>query len=148
MNLKAIRVLFPEIEMSAIEINDVAAARLEEVVMPSDIYRGSILDYHPQKLFDICLIKGVLIHINPSHLNSVYDNLYHSSKRYILVAEYYNPSPAELTYRGELGKLFKRDFAGEMMDRFPDLSLRDYGFLYHRDPKFPQDDITYFLLEK
>jgi spore coat polysaccharide biosynthesis protein SpsF len=26
--------------------------------------------------------------------------------------------------------------------------LVDYGFAYHRDPAFPQDDITWFLLEK
>jgi spore coat polysaccharide biosynthesis protein SpsF len=26
--------------------------------------------------------------------------------------------------------------------------LVDYGFAYHRDPNFPQDDITWFLLEK
>ena len=148
MNLRALQHLFPAIEMSAIEINELAAAHLEEVVSPSNIYRGSILDYQPHKVFDICLIKGVLIHINPSHLTNVYENLYHSSDRFILIAEYYNPSPVELMYRGETGKLFKRDFAGEMMDRFPDLSLRDYGFFYHRDPKFPQDDITYFLLEK
>ena len=31
-------------------------------------------------------------------------------------------------YRGHTGKLFKRDFAGEMIYRF-DLKLIDYGFL-------------------
>jgi spore coat polysaccharide biosynthesis protein SpsF len=38
--------------------------------------------------------------------------------------------------------------AGEMMERYPDLALVDYGFLYHKDPVFPQDDITWFLMEK
>jgi spore coat polysaccharide biosynthesis protein SpsF len=33
------------------------------------------------------------------------------------------------------------------MDRYPDLKLIDYGFHYHRD-RYPQDDITYFLLKK
>ena len=37
---------------------------------------------------------------------------------------------------------------GELMDRFPSLKLVDYGFLWKRDPVFPQDDITWFLLEK
>ena len=45
-------------------------------------------------------------------------------------------------------KLFKRDFAGEVLDRFDDLRLFDYGFCYHRDLHFPQDDVTWFLLEK
>jgi spore coat polysaccharide biosynthesis protein SpsF len=44
--------------------------------------------------------------------------------------------------------LFKRDFAGDLLDRFPGLVLVDYGFVYHRDKAFPQDDMTWFLLEK
>jgi hypothetical protein len=44
--------------------------------------------------------------------------------------------------------LFKRDFAGEMLERYPDLELIDYGFVYKRDNNFPQDDITWFLLKK
>lgn len=34
------------------------------------------------------------------------------------------------------------------MDRYPDLELVDYGFIYHRDNVFPGDDITWFLMEK
>jgi spore coat polysaccharide biosynthesis protein SpsF len=63
------------------------------------------------------------------------------------LAEYYSPSRVEIKYRGHKNKLFKRDFAGEMLDQFSDLSLTDYGFVYHRD-EFPQDDINWFLLEK
>ncbi len=74
--------------------------------------------------------------------------MFASASRYILVAEYYNPQPTEIAYRGHSGRLFKRDFAGELMDRFPDLSLVDYGFVYRRDANFPQDDLTWFLMEK
>jgi len=28
------------------------------------------------------------------------------------------------------------------------MQLVDYGFAYRRDPNFPQDDITWFLMEK
>ena len=45
-------------------------------------------------------------------------------------------------------KVGARDFAGEIMDRHPQLQLVDYGFAYRRDPNFPQDDITWFLMEK
>jgi hypothetical protein len=34
------------------------------------------------------------------------------------------------------------------LDRYPDLDLVDYGFVYHRDPLFPQDDMTWFLLQR
>ena len=77
-----------------------------------------------------------------------YERLYEASNRYILVAEYYNPSVVEISYRGHSGRLWKRDFAGEMMDKYPDLKLVDYGFIYHRDLAFPADDVTWFLMEK
>jgi pseudaminic acid biosynthesis-associated methylase len=90
----------------------------------------------------------VLIHIDPGRLRDAYAALYNASRRYICLAEYYNPAPVEVTYRGHQGKLFKRDFAGEMLDLYGDLRLLDYGFQYRRDPLFPQDDLTWFVLEK
>ncbi|MGH3265470.1 MAG: pseudaminic acid biosynthesis-associated methylase, partial [Trebonia sp.] len=94
------------------------------------------------------LISGVLIHIAPDQLQRIYERLHMACGRYLLLAEYYNPSPVEVEYRGHSGRLFKRDFAGELMDRFADLRLRDYGFAYHRDPLFPADDVNWFLLER
>jgi spore coat polysaccharide biosynthesis protein SpsF len=81
-------------------------------------------------------------------LPAVYDKLVAATGRYLLVAEYYNPSPVAIPYRGHTDRLFKRDFAGEILDRHPNLRLVDYGFAYRRDPDFQQDDITWFLLEK
>lgn len=34
------------------------------------------------------------------------------------------------------------------MDKYKDVQLVDYGFSYHRDSNFPQDDITWFLMER
>ena len=34
------------------------------------------------------------------------------------------------------------------VDTFDDLELHSYGFGYHRDLNFPQDDENWFLLEK
>jgi pseudaminic acid biosynthesis-associated methylase len=147
LNLEAISLLRPQIKMSAIEINQNAVESLKRFDN-LHIHHSSILDFIPDRLHDLVLIKGVLIHINPEELSRVYDLLYQSCGRYICIAEYYNPTPVELGYRGHAGKLFKRDFAGEMLDKYPDLTLLDYGFAYHRDNSFPQDDITWFLLEK
>jgi len=96
----------------------------------------------------LSLIKGVLIHINPNMLQKVYEQLYNSSEKFILIAEYYNPTPVTLNYRGHEDRLFKRDFAGEFLDKYQDTELIDYGFSYRRDPAFPQDDITWFLIKK
>ena len=62
--------------------------------------------------------------------------------------EYYNPKPVSINYRGHKDKLFKRDFAGEIMNKYKSLKLVDYGFVYHGDGSFPQDDLTWFLLKK
>ncbi|HBR18404.1 MAG TPA: pseudaminic acid biosynthesis-associated methylase [Deltaproteobacteria bacterium] len=147
LNLLAIKQLLPAVELSAIEINQAAVNELKHI-KDMNIYHQSILDFSPDHERDFVLIKGVLIHINPDELGRAYDLLYKSSKRYICIAEYYNPTPVGITYRGHKDKLFKRDFAGEMIDRYKDLRLIEYGFIYHRDSNFPQDDITWFLLEK
>lgn len=81
-------------------------------------------------------------------LDNVYDLMYNTSNKYICIAEYYNPKPVEIEYRGYKERLYKRDFAGEMLDRYPDLKLVDYGFVYNRDNNFPMDDFNWFLLSK
>jgi spore coat polysaccharide biosynthesis protein SpsF len=148
MNLKALQLLHPELKAHAIEINADAARRLGEILPATHIYQSSILDFQPEQVWDLVLIKGVLIHINPDVLAEVYAKLVESSCRYLLVAEYYNPAPVAIPYRGHTGRLFKRDFAGEILDSHPQLQLVDYGFIYRRDPNFPQDDVSWFLMEK
>ncbi len=147
LNLLAIRQLLPEVDLSAIEINRNAAEQVERIGGVT-LYNQSIFDFVPNRQRDFVFIKGVLIHINPEMLPQVYDLLYQTSSRYISLTEYYNPLPVSVLYRGHDDKLFKRDFAGEMLDRYPDLRLVNYGFTYHRDNNFVFDDETWFLLEK
>jgi len=148
-NILAIKQLLPECAFTGVEINETAIQVVGQI--PSvKMHKGSILDFSPADLsmHDLTLSSGVLIHINPDFLSEVYRRLYECSRRYICIIEYYNPTPVEVTYRGHSGRLFKRDFAGEMLDRYSDLELIDYGFQYHRDSNFPSDDATWFLLEK
>lgn len=148
MNLRALKLLFPAQEQFGIEINAEAAKQLAQCIPAANVAQQSILDFVPTRQHDLVLIKGVLIHMNPETLPAVYEKLYRSTGKYLLVAEYYNPAPVAISYRGHSDKLFKRDFAGEIMQAYPDLSLVDYGFAYRRDPNFPQDDITWFLMER
>ena len=148
MNLKALKLLYPDQELYGIEINKDAAQELSKVIPSPNIFQESILEFDENRQWDLVLIKGVLIHINPDELPVVYSKLVEASDRYLLVAEYYNPSPVSITYRGYDDRLFKRDFAGEIISKYPEFRLIDYGFLYHKDPNFLQDDITWFLLEK
>jgi len=148
MNLRAIKLLFPKIDLFGIEINKNAAEELAKFIGQENVFNGSIFEFEATHKCDVSLIKGVLIHINPEMLSLVYEKLYTASNKYILICEYYNPSPVTVSYRGHSDRLFKRDFAGEMLEKYVDLKLVDYGFCYKRDKAFPQDDITWFLLEK
>lgn len=83
---------------------------------------------------------------SPAYGVQIYDIMYRLSRRYIVLCEYYNPTPMEIPHRE--AKLYKRDFAGELMNRHPDVKLLDYGFQYHRDHLFLVDDYFWFVLEK
>jgi pseudaminic acid biosynthesis-associated methylase len=148
MNLKALRLLHPGITLRGVEINPEAARRLRELIGAEAVFEGSISDFPVTERYELVLTKTVLIHINEAKLPAIYDMLYEASRRYILVCEYYNTTPVAIRYRGHDDRLFKRDFAGELMDRHPDLRLLDYGFAYHRIPPHLNDDVTWFLMEK
>ncbi|WP_374350812.1 pseudaminic acid biosynthesis-associated methylase [Chitinimonas sp.] len=147
LNLQALRQILPHCELTGIELNAKAHALASKLGI-AEVWHGSLFDYPIRQQVDLSLIKGVLIHLDPALLPQAYEQLYRASRRYILVAEYYNPTPVEVNYRGHAGKLFKRDFAGEMLDRYSDLQLIDYGFCYQRDPVFPMGDGFWFLMEK
>jgi len=146
LNLIAIKQLIPNATLSGIEINETAAEKARQCGIAS-VTTGTLLDPPLHNPVDLTAAVTVLIHINPDELKRAYRNLVESSKRYVLVAEYYNPVPTKINYRGHEDRLFKRDFAGELMDEFQ-LNLIDYGFFYHRDKYSPQDDISWFLMEK
>ena len=148
LNLEALKVLLPEAKLSAVEINETACSQLSARIPDVKVTQSSILEMDTGGKSDLVLIKGVLIHIDPDQLKTVYDKLAEVSKRYVVIAEYYNPSPVSISYRGHENRLFKRNFAGEFMDRHTDFHIIDYGFVWHRDPNFPQDDITWFLMAK
>ena len=146
-NLRALRELLPDVELHAVEINETAAREIQSWG-GATVDVASVLDFTPRRQWDLSFTKGVLIHLNPEALPGIYDKLVAASSRYVMVCEYYSPTPVEVRYRGHEQALFKRDFAGEILDRHPDLRLVDYGFTYHRDPLHPLDDSTWFLMEK
>jgi spore coat polysaccharide biosynthesis protein SpsF len=148
LNLAAIHDLSPTTELHAVEINELACHSLKQRPGVVSVKNASILAYEADLQYDMAMAKGLLIHIHPDHLPRAYESLYQASRRFVFVCEYYNPSPVAIPYRGHDDRLFKRDFAGDMLDRYADLTLVDYGFYYRRDPIFPQDDISWFLMEK
>lgn len=148
LNLRAIKLLFPKCQPSALEINRKACEKLRSILTEGYIFNQSILNFEPPQKYDLVIIKGVLIHQNPDDIEKVYEKLIVSCKKYLLISEYYSPNPVKVDYRNHSNRLFKRDWAGEILDKYKFMKLIDYGFVYHRDAKFPLDDENWFLLEK
>ncbi len=147
LNVRALRMLLPRARLEAVEINPQAHSALSKI---EDVtaHNTTLLGFRPKERVDLAFTCGVLIHIAPEALPKAYETLYESSSRYVLIAEYYSPAPVEVPYRGERERLFKRDFAGDMLDAFPKLRLLDYGVFYRRDNTFKFDDINWYLLQK
>ena len=143
LNMLALKDLYPHAELASVEINTDACTALASIA--DQVFNQSIQEYDAKEKFELVLIKGVLIHMNPDDLLSTYEKIAASSSKYVLIAEYYNTTPIAIDYRGHKDKLFKRDFAGEFLDANPTWRIQDYGFVYHKD-QFPQDDLTWFLL--
>lgn len=147
LNLRALSSLQPSAQLTGVEINARAAAEVREWG-GARVVEGSFLQPLEVGVHDLAFTKGVLIHVDPAQLPVAYERLVQSSSRFVLVVEYYNPTPTMVPYRGEADRLYKRDFAGELLDAYPMLRVVDYGFAWRRDPAFPMDDLTWFLLER
>jgi pseudaminic acid biosynthesis-associated methylase len=142
-NLRALQSI-RRLELTGVEINPAAFEELKSI---KDVaaHQSSILAFDPGRLFDFVFTSGVLIHIAPDDLPATYRKLAQLSQRYVLLNEYFNPTPVEVSYRGHAGKLFKRDFAGEFLDTCPGFQVLRYGFLWKRmEPAW--DNSTWTLL--
>lgn len=144
-NILAMQNLLPNCKFSGIEINKHASTELEKI--GCKVFNGSIYDDIEFGVHDMVLSKGVLIHQDPTMLDSYYKKMYNCANNWIVIAEYFNPTPVQLDYRGFSNKLFKRDFASEFMDKYEDISLISSGFSYSRS-NFSQDNINWFLFRK
>lgn len=144
-NMTALSLVIPGINLWGVEVNKGAA---EQCDMGSIIV-ASLLDFKmpPNQIFDLAYTKGVLIHVAPEDLPRAYQRLYQASSKYILIAEYHNPAPVEVEYRGQAGRLWKRDFAAEFMEAHP-VRLIDYGFAWKHDPRGSQDDLVWTLFKR
>jgi hypothetical protein len=76
------------------------------------------------------------------------EKIYNYSRKYILLAEYFNRTPVMIEYQGRVNKLFKSDFGKLFIQNFK-VNIIDYGFLWGKiydNAGF--DDITWWLFEK
>ncbi|SIS51301.1 pseudaminic acid biosynthesis-associated methylase [Insolitispirillum peregrinum] len=95
---------------------------------------------------DFVFTSGVLIHIAPADLPRIMSEVVRVSRRYVLCNEYFAKQPEEISYRGEAGLLFKRDFGRYYQEQWPDLKPLNTGFFWLGNSPF--DDTTWWLFEK
>lgn len=137
-----------------IEPNESARRDCSVVRDPSPRYPPciSILDGTAQNTHlsdgavDLAFTCGVLIHIPPDELGEACDEIYRISSRYIVCAEYFSDQPQSKQYRGCDNLLFTRDFGSYWLDRYPDLTVMDYGFAWKRMTGL--DNINWTLFSK
>jgi pseudaminic acid biosynthesis-associated methylase len=148
LNIRALQ-RFHQAEYFAIEPNKVARQKLlDDNIVPSENIKDGIATNIPfnDRMFDFVYTSVVLIHIHPDHLLNACREIHRVSSRYILAIEYFSKTPQEVSYRGNDGYLFKRDFGKYWLENFPDLNVVDYGFFW--EPVTQLDDYTWWLFEK
>jgi hypothetical protein len=100
----------------------------------------------PDGAADLAFTSGVLIHIHPDHLAAAIEEIHRCAARWIVCIEYFSDKAEEIAYRGHGERLFKRDFGGLWLDRFPGLRVAAYGFAWKRVTGL--DNLTWWLFEK
>ncbi|MDC0587005.1 hypothetical protein OAP06_04575 [Gammaproteobacteria bacterium] len=148
-NIASLQSILPNAEKSIIEISPDSYEIVTQNFPIKDSYNGSILESNfSNESFDLVYTCGVLIHIHPEDVRANMEKMFHYSRKYILIAEYFNRTPVMIEYQGEKDKLFKSDFGKQFIETF-DVKLVDYGFLWgHICDQAGFDDMTWWLFEK
>ena|SRR2546426_2380792 len=73
--------------------------------------------------FDLVFTSGVLIHIHPSHISAVMNEIYRCTRNYIWGLEHYADDYKEVVYRGQKNLLWNVDYKRIYLDLFDDLEL-------------------------
>ena len=145
LNLDIIKRLNKNISTNGLEINKMAYKLASK---KHNILHMSALEYMPKKKYDLVITRVFLIHIHPKNLDAIYKKIFETSKKYIYIGEYFNPTPVEVNYRNNSNVLFKRDFAKELVKKYK-LKLIKYGFNWSEDRKKPTlDNTNWFLFKK
>lgn len=145
MNLESIYRANPSLDISGIEPNDYAfKIATENLNGKYKIINENVFDLPSTLKADLVFTCTVLIHIAPDDLQSALNNIYKTSKKYILAMEYYWPLVKTIEYRGLKDVLWKQDF-GALWLRSQDVELIETGYLDARDGF---DRVTWWLFKK
>ena len=133
-------------DLYGIEVQNYAVELSKSRTKGINITENSGFDIpYKDKYFDLVFTSGVLIHIAPSDISRIMEEIHRSTRKYIWGFEYYADEYTEISYRGKKDLLWKADFPKLYLDQFNDLEL-----VKQEHVKYLQDenvDVMY-LLEK
>ena len=95
---------------------------------------------------DLVLTSGLLIHIPPTDLKEMCQEIVDLAKTWVLAIEYFSVEPRMIEYRGTKDRLWSRDFGSFYLDNFPCLEPVACGFAWK--PMTGLDNLTWTLLRK
>jgi spore coat polysaccharide biosynthesis protein SpsF len=136
-------------KLFAVEPNAQARERLiADGVVPGEHAINGIAENLPvpDRFVDLVFTTGVLIHVGEQGIRTAIRELHRTSRRYVLMMEYFAPRSEMIPYRGQNDLLFRRDFGSLLLDEFSDVQPVAQGFLWRRTTAF--DDLTWWLFRK
>jgi pseudaminic acid biosynthesis-associated methylase len=134
-------------KLYGIELQHYAVEKAKQLTKDINIIQANAIDIpFKNNYFEFVFTCGVLIHIPPEILGNVMDEMYRCSGKYILGLEYFAEQHTSLSYRGESNLMWKGDFGGMFMKRFPDLKkVKEKKYKYVDNDNV---DIMYLLEKK
>lgn len=129
-----------------IDVNNYAVELAKERAEGIQIIFGSALDIpFKDKSFDLIFTWGLLIHIAPSNIKRVLQEICRCTKVFILGIEYFAEEHIQVNYRGKKDLLWKANFSELYLSLFRDLEIVKKKKLAYLDSN-SVDEI--FLLRK
>ncbi len=119
----------PWLKLTGIEPNKKALAIAKKSLPSASFYNTNLFNVKWKATFDLVFTVNVLIHIADQNLTQAFRNIYRASRKYILTIEYYSKVSQSIPYRGLDDALFKRPYDRELLDRYPESTMLDTGFL-------------------
>lgn len=129
-NLRHLADLVPPNEVWGADVNESALAALRQgLPTVNGVWAvGRNLPFRDRH-FDLVFTMALLIHVPDPALPMVMSEIVRCSRRWVMCGEYHADQPTEIEYRGHTGVLFKRNYGRLYTELFPELELREEGYL-------------------
>lgn len=107
-----------------LELQEYAIRKSQVRATEIEIIQGSAFNIPSRNnSFDLVFTSGVLIHIVPSELPIILEEIHRCTRTYIWGFEYYSDVTTQVDYFGNNNLLWKEDFTKLYVSAFPDLTV-------------------------